>query len=110
VAALVAARFSGLAGSAGLAAAVAIVSTTGKLGFDSIVQRDAPDANRGRSFATFEVRFQLVWVIGAMIPVIISIPRRAGFLFIAAVAAFALFTYLAATRQSRSGEVEPGEV
>ena len=29
---------------------------------------DAPDANRGRSFARFETRFQLAWVIGAFIP------------------------------------------
>lgn len=99
VVALVAARFSGLAGAAVLAAAVAIVSTAGKLGFDSIVQRDAPDANRGRSFATFEVRFQLVWVVGAMIPVVVSIPRRPGFLVIAGVAAFALFSYLAGQRR-----------
>ena len=41
----------------------------GKLAFDSIVQRDAPDANRGRSFARFETRFQVIWVLGAFIPV-----------------------------------------
>ena len=57
-------------GSMLLAAIVAIVSTSGKLAFDSLVQRDAPDANRGRSFASFELRFQIVWVIGAVIPVL----------------------------------------
>ena len=40
-----------LAGSVLLAATIAIVSTSSKLAFDSLVQRDAPDANRGRSFA-----------------------------------------------------------
>ena len=105
---LVTARYGGLVGSAIMAATVAVVSTGGKLGFDSLVQRDAPDANRGRSFAKFEVRFQLVWVIGAMTPVLISIPLRVGFLFIAGTAAFALFSYLAGQRAAqRSHAVKP---
>jgi hypothetical protein len=81
-----------------IAAVVAIVSTGGRLAFDSLVQRDAPDANRGRSFATFELRFQIVWVVGAVIPVLVTIPARAGFLIIAATAGFALFTYVAGLR------------
>jgi hypothetical protein len=98
VAGLVTARFGGLGGSAGLAAVVAIVSTSGKLAFDSLVQRDAPDANRGRSFARFELRFQIAWVIGAILPVLLSIPLRVGFLVVAATAGFAAFSYLAGQR------------
>jgi len=82
------------------------VSTCGKLAFDSLVQRDAPDANRGRSFARFEVRFQLVWVIGAVTPVLIDIPLRVGFLFIAGTAAFALFSYLAGQRAAHRAHVD----
>ena len=48
-----------------LASTVGLAGSAGKLAFDSIVQRDAPDANRGRSFARFETRFQILWVIGA---------------------------------------------
>ncbi len=59
-----------------LAAAVALAATAGKLAFDSIVQRDAPDANQGASFARFEARFQLVWVAGAFLPVVLPIPSR----------------------------------
>lgn len=107
VVALVAARFGGLAASAVMAATVAVVSTCGRMGFDSLVQRDAPDANRGRSFARFEVRFQLVWVIGAVLPVLVTIPLQLGFLFIAATAAFAAVSYLlgqrAAHRQHQRG-------
>ena len=85
-----------------LAGTVAIVSTCGKLAFDSLVQRDAPDANRGRSFARFEVRFQLVWVVGAMLPLLLlPIPMRVGFLVIAGTAAFALVSYLAGQRSAR---------
>ena len=48
---LAAAWIGGLAASMLLAGIVAVVSTAGRLAFDSLVQRDAPDANRGRSFA-----------------------------------------------------------
>jgi hypothetical protein len=90
---LTAAWWGGLGGSCLLAAIVALVATSARLAFDSLVQRDAPDANRGRSFASFELRFQIVWVVGAVIPVLITIPARAGFLAVAATAGFALFTY-----------------
>ena len=82
VAGLATAFLGGLAGAAILAATVALASTTGKLAFDSLVQRDAPDANRGRSFARFETRFQVIWVIGAVVPVLLDIPAQLGFLIV----------------------------
>ena len=96
----------GLLAAGLMAATIAVVSTSAKLAFDSIVQRDAPDANRGRSFARFEVRFQLVWVIGAVVPVVLPIPMRVGFLAIAAAAGFALFSYVAGQRAAHRA-VEP---
>jgi hypothetical protein len=104
---MVAAWVGGLPASMLLAALIAIVSTGGRLAFDSLVQRDAPDANRGRSFAAFEVRFQMVWVIGAVIPVLISIPLRAGFLVIAAAAGFALVSYVAGQRAAHRAHTAP---
>jgi MFS family permease len=104
---LTAAWWGGLGASMLIAAVVAIVSTGGRLAFDSLVQRDAPDANRGRSFATFELRFQIVWVVGAVIPVLVTIPARAGFLIIAATAGFALFTYVAGLRAFQARPVRP---
>ncbi len=103
---LMAAWVGGLAASMLLAAMVAIVSTAGRLAFDSLVQRDAPDANRGRSFATFELRFQLVWVVGAVIPVLISIPATMGYLIISGVAGFALFSYVAGQRAAQRAHVD----
>jgi hypothetical protein len=108
---LATAWIGGLVGAAVIGAGVAIVSTSAKLAFDSIVQRDAPDANRGRSFARFETRFQGIWVIGAIIPVVIPLPARVGFLAIAGVATFALFSYMAgqqAAARSRAGRVPAG--
>jgi hypothetical protein len=98
----------GLIGAAVLSFVVGGTSTTGKQAFDAIVQRDAPDANRGRSFARFETRFQLFWVIGALIPIVIPIPIELGFAIIAAVASFALISYLVGVSQIRSGGVPGG--
>jgi hypothetical protein len=75
-----------------------VAASAGKLAFDSLVQRDAPDANRGRSFARFETRFQLVWVVGAFVPVALPLPARLGYLLVAAVAGFAVMSYQAGVR------------
>jgi hypothetical protein len=77
-----------------LGGVVGLAAGAGKLAFDSIVQRDAPDAVRGRTFARFETRFQLVWVLGAALPVILRIPAATGMDIIAAGAAVAFITYI----------------
>jgi MFS family permease len=104
---LITAYVGGIVGAALLAATVGLAASAGKLAFDSVVQRDAPDANRGRSFARFETRFQLVWVAGAFIPVLVHIPARIGFLAIAAGATFALVSYMAGSRAVASGQPVP---
>ena len=88
-----------------LAGVVGLAAGAGKLAFDSLVQRDAPDAARGRSFARFETRFQLLWVAGAFIPVVVPIPLRVGFLVIAAIAGFAGFSYFAGLRAAERRRV-----
>jgi hypothetical protein len=102
VVALVAARGNSVRfWSAVVAGAVGLAASTGKLAFDSIVQRDAPDAARGRSFARFETRFQLLWVAGAFLPVVIPIPGRVGFVVVAGTAAFAAVTYVLGRRATQ---------
>jgi hypothetical protein len=91
--------------AATLAACVGVSASSAKLAFDSVVQRDAPDANRGRSFAKFETRFQLTWVVGAFIPVIVTIPVQIGFLVVAACGGFALFSYAAGLRALGRGQL-----
>jgi len=81
-------------GAALLGASVGFSAAVGKLAFDSILQRDAPDANRGRAFAKFETRFQVMWVVGALIPVWVTFkPIYLGFLGIGGMAFFALASY-----------------
>ena len=97
--ALVAGISGGLEGLTILAGGVALTSAVGKLAFDSLVQRDAPDANHGRTFARFEARFQVAWVVGAFLPVALPIPARLGSLLVAASIGFALVSFIVGRRR-----------
>ena len=97
VSAIIGAWIGSLPGAALIAAMVGVGAASAKQAFDSIVQRDAPDANRGRSFARFETRFQLVWVAGAVLG-IIPMPMWLGFVLVAATSAFAGLSYAAGSR------------
>jgi MFS-type transporter involved in bile tolerance (Atg22 family) len=76
-----------------LALVVGITAQGARLSFDAIVQRDAPDANYGRSFARFETRFQLAWVVGAAVPVLVHLPLGAGYAVVAVLAGVAAVSY-----------------
>ncbi|MGH9024640.1 MAG: hypothetical protein ACRDWD_00755 [Acidimicrobiia bacterium] len=67
----------------------------GRLVFDSVLQRDAPNAARGRSFARFETRFQLAWITGALVAVVLQLDTRAGLIALGVTLALALIAYLA---------------
>jgi hypothetical protein len=76
----------GPVGAVVLAAVLNLMAALGRLNFESIVQRDAPGANRGRAFAVFETRFQLAWAAGAFVAVALQVSGTIGFLIVAAVA------------------------
>ena len=99
--------FPGLVGQALLAGSVAMAAASGKQAFDAVVQRDAPDANRGRSFARFESRFQVIWVLGAAVPVLIAMPTRLGGAIVMAVAAGAATFFSISLSAMRKGQVPP---
>ncbi|MGI8755713.1 MAG: MFS transporter [Acidimicrobiales bacterium] len=80
-------------GAALLGGCVGFAAGAGKLAFDSILQRDAPDANRGRAFAKFETRFQVTWVIGALAPVAIHMSAHFGFAVVLVLALIAVGSY-----------------
>jgi MFS family permease len=87
-----------------IAAAVFAVSfgaSIGRQGFDSLLQRDAPDAARGRSFARFETLFQLLWVLGALGAVVLKPGTGQGLAIYAGVSVVALVAYIAGTRTRR---------
>ena len=94
VLAVVAGFLHGLQAFCLVAGATGVAAAAGKLAFDSIVQRDAPDAVRGRTFARFETRFQLVWVAGAFVPVVLHISPSLGIDVIALAAGLTFFVYV----------------
>ncbi|TFH19193.1 MAG: MFS transporter [Acidimicrobiales bacterium] len=80
------ALLGGPIGAVVLAGVLNLMASLGRLSFESIVQRDAPGANRGRAFAVFETRFQLAWAIGAFVAVAIQAPGAVGFLVVGLIA------------------------
>ena len=48
------------------------------------MQRHAPAGALGRVFVRYEVLFQLAWVVGAFVPVLLPIAFRHGILVLAA--------------------------
>ena len=92
------ARLEGRMWSAAVAAALGLAAGGAKLAFDAMVQRDAPDDERGRSFARFEAGFQLVWVVGALLPVIVATPLRQGYDVLGLASLAAAVAYVAASR------------
>ncbi len=97
VAGVAAALLGGIPAGIGLAVVVNFGAAVGRLGFESLVQRDAPQANRGRAFARFETRFQFAWAVAGLIPVLIVIPGQIGFLLVGLLCLVAFVNYLTST-------------
>ena len=88
----------GPVGAVVLAAVLNLMAALGRLNFESIVQRDAPGANRGRAFAVFETRFQLSWAVGAFVAVALQVSGTIGFLIVGVVAVAASIHVLGRSR------------
>ena len=95
---LIALRVGGRPGAAVVAVFVGVAAAASRLAFDAIVQRDAPGADHGRSFAGFETRFQLAWVVGAFIPVVLPTPLGAGLWAVTIVGGVAAVAYATGRR------------
>ncbi|MFB3738080.1 MAG: hypothetical protein ACE14W_03840 [Candidatus Velamenicoccus archaeovorus] len=54
----------------------------GRLAFQSLMQGLAPEGAYGRVFVRYEVLFQLAWVAGALLPAMLPIAFRDGFLIL----------------------------
>jgi hypothetical protein len=102
-----AAVLGGVVGGLMLAGAVNFSAAIARLAFESILQRDAPDANRGRAFAQFETRFQLGWVVAGVVPVLLQMPGRLGFVLVALIGAGAAAYYVLGSRAVAAGRRPP---
>jgi len=84
-----------LAGWLGSSAAVAQPS------FDAITQKNVAPGAQGRTFARFAVRQQLLWVLGALIPVAITLSFSAGDQLLAVLMILASVVYPFGRRAAR---------
>jgi hypothetical protein len=84
-----------------LAFVIGFSGGAGKPAFDALVQRYVPTAAQGRAFARFETRLQLVWVVGALLPVVATTPLTAGDIVIASVAGVGGLSYMTGRRAVR---------
>jgi hypothetical protein len=90
------------------AGAVAASAALARLAFDSLLQRDGADAARGRAFARFETRFQIIWVLGGLLAVLFFGGGRAGIFLVALVLLFGGLWYVGAVRSLEPGRARPG--
>lgn len=81
-----------------LALVIGIAGSWGQPSFDAITQRFVPEEQQGRAFARFATRQQLVWVIGALVPVVIAFALSVGDVVIAATAAIGAIFYFTSRR------------
>jgi Na+/melibiose symporter-like transporter len=78
-----------------VALSVGVAGAVAKPSFDALVQRHVSESNQGRAFARNETRFQLMWVAGSFVPVVLSLPVPGGNLVMAAAAATGAVFYMA---------------
>jgi hypothetical protein len=84
VAALLAFEIFGLPMLALFAVTAGATTEFGRLAFQSLMQRLAPQGAFGRVFVRYEVLFQLAWVAGAFIPAVLPVTFKGGILALAA--------------------------
>jgi hypothetical protein len=77
-AAFVAGQFFGLAAATALAAAAGLAWGTAKFAFDGLLQATVHPDRRGSAFTRSETLFQVAWVLGAILPVTVTIPAEVG--------------------------------
>ena len=72
------------------------MGSIGRLAFESIIQREAPDANRARTFVKFETINQLVWVSSGLVAVVFTFSGAVGFAIVGVSSAMGLIYFLSA--------------
>lgn len=110
IAGLLVGRYFSAVSAGALVFAYGVTAGATKVAFDSIVQRETPEGARGWAFARFEAGLQFAWVIGAIIPIVPSIPAGPG-VFAAGVAANLLaLVYVVGRHRLRSRMRPAGRV
>ncbi|CAB4670554.1 unannotated protein [freshwater metagenome] len=88
--------FGGISAGIILIAVCNGMGSIGRLAFESIIQREAPDANRARTFVKFETINQLVWVSSGLVAVVFTFSGAVGFAIVGVSSAMGLIYFLSA--------------
>ncbi|MDH3398886.1 MAG: hypothetical protein OEM81_13800, partial [Acidimicrobiia bacterium] len=88
-AAFITAQIFGLTAAVLLAASAGLAWGTAKFGFDALLQKTASREQRGAAFTRAETIFQLLWVVGALLPIAFTISSTVGLSFAGTAALFA---------------------
>ncbi|MGH3440475.1 MAG: hypothetical protein ACRDUY_00190, partial [Nitriliruptorales bacterium] len=95
-AAFVAAQSFGVPAAATLAGAAGLAWGTAKFAFDGLLQSTLPPSQRGLAFTRSETVFAIAWVVGAIVPVGLTLPVRLGLSAAGIAALSAQVVYVAA--------------
>jgi hypothetical protein len=105
LAALLAFELFGLPLLAFFSVVVGATTELGRLAFQSLMQRLAPEGALGRVFVRYEVLFQVSWVAGALLPALLPISFRWGILILAAFYLMLAGIYVARARADRAARL-----
>jgi MFS family permease len=86
-----------------LSGGIGLAAGSGKLAFDSMVQRDVASRLRARSFARFESGFQLSWAIGSLLAVLVPMTLSEGFIAIGIVGLLGAVAFAGGSVKARRG-------
>jgi MFS family permease len=92
-----------------LAFFVGLAGSLAQPSFDAMTQQLVPPAAQGHTFARFATRQQLVWVVGAIIPVVVAFPFPAGDAVMAAVGGAGGVFYVTSRRALRHRALPRGQ-
>jgi hypothetical protein len=104
-AAFITAQIFGLTAAVILAASAGLAWGTAKFGFDALLQKAASRDQRGAAFTRAETIFQLLWVLGALLPIAFTISSTVGLSFAGTAALFAQVVIVSGLLvEARTGE------
>ncbi len=110
-AAFAAGQWFGLVAAAALAGAAGLAWGVAKLAFDGLLQATVPTSQRGAAFTRSETVFSVAWVLGAIVPTVVSLPASLGLVLAGFGALAAQIVYVGALLESRSPSARlPDEV
>ena len=84
---------------------VGVAGAVAQPSFDALTQRMIPLSAQGRAFARFGMRQQLVWVLGSLIPVVVSFTLPQGDASMAVLAALGGLSYATGRRAARAPRI-----